>query len=259
MAQTSISTTAPAMPTASAMPTQQVALSQGDQLALLTKQTSSAPTAAKSTLPPEVKITYQITFYCLIAAFAITFASSFFVGSTSMRTVLWLEALVCAVSAIIYSQFVFVVDVQNASAVTNLRYIDWIITTPLIIVALVMFLVMHSNKDMNYSKMVCLVLLGVCMLAFRYMGELNMMKRLTADLFGYVPFLGIFWILYSSFMGCTENKANVLLLTVYFLLWAAYGIIYMLDKNIVNTSYNVLDCVTKAFVAIGLSGYFLNY
>ena len=48
---------------------------------------------------------------------------------------------------------------------------------------------------------------------------------------------------------------NQSLFLAFFILWAFYGIFYLMKENVKNTGYNILDLFSKCFVGI----YFWSY
>jgi hypothetical protein len=51
-------------------------------------------------------------------------------------------------------------------------------------------------------------------------------------------------------------KANYILYGFFFIVWALYGVVYMLNEEYKNISMNVLDCIAKCLVGLGLWAYF---
>jgi hypothetical protein len=109
---------------------------------------------------------------------------------------------------------------------------------------------MYSGIKINPVIILVIVLLDWIMLLFGYLGEKNILSKMKADICGFIPFIIIFIILYMIFIKNNNIVINNILFTAYFILWSMYGILYMFDKSVMNTYFNVLDCVAKVFVSI---------
>jgi bacteriorhodopsin len=211
------------------------------------------------------QLSFRTTYYFMILAFIVSFISSFLVKSKSARNILWIECIITGYAAYIYSQYNEAIDKYNLThkkalgwdKVNNLRYMDWFITTPLMLATLILFLSLNTNQPINIGCLICLIMLDWIMLLFGYLGEQKRINKLLADILGFIPFSAIFWILYKNYIKGRTNKSNKLLFIAYFILWFSYGVLYMFDEKVMNTVFNILDCVAKAFVAIGISSTFL--
>jgi hypothetical protein len=118
---------------------------------------------------------------------------------------------------------------------------------------------MNTNIPITYSQILILVLLDWIMLLFGYLGEKHMIDRKTADFCGFVPFFVIFAMLYLQFIKGNNIMVNNIIFIAYFIIWSMYGVLYMFDEKTMNKTFNILDCIAKAFVAIGISINFLLY
>ena len=69
-------------------------------------------------------------------------------------------------------------------------------------------------------------------------------------------FGSMFYLIYSWFVAPKYVFANVALFSIYAILWGLYGVVYLLPETYKNITMNVLDCVAKCFVGIGLWLYY---
>uniref|UniRef100_A0A6C0AS20 Bacteriorhodopsin-like protein n=1 Tax=viral metagenome TaxID=1070528 RepID=A0A6C0AS20_9ZZZZ len=212
------------------------------------------------------QLSFTITYYLLFFASCFSFFISIFVKTIAMRNILWLESTITGIAAFIYSLYYREIDLGTGEqdkilagwpGVNRLRYIDWSITTPLMLISLSLVLSMYSGIKVPILKTVAIVVLNLLMLLFGYLGETNMMDRLTADILGFIPFMTIFGMLYMTYIKPKNIGINHFLFWFYFIVWFLYGIVYMFGEQMMNTSFNVLDAIAKSFVAIGLSIYFM--
>lgn len=212
-----------------------------------------------------IKISFRTTFYFLIFACVLSIFTFFYVKPTNMKTILIIETVITAFAAYIYSFYINLIYKYKLSYenlygwfnVDRLRYIDWSITTPLMLVSLVLVLSSNNNTSVSPATIFILVILDWLMLLFGFLGETKQLSRITADILGFVPFAGIFWLLYRNFIQGKYYFMNYVLFGIYFVIWSMYGLLYMADQKTMNATFNILDCIAKAFVSIGISTHFL--
>jgi bacteriorhodopsin len=205
---------------------------------------------------------FQITFYCLVFAVAVTFLVGLSVGIPAERNILYMESFIAAVAAIIY--YLFLQQNQTTesaskphidwSAIAKLRYLDWAITTPIMLVVLCLVLSLRTKIPLTTGTAVSLVGLDWLMLVFGYLGEVGVLSKIAATILGFLPFLVVFYIIYTTFLTSRYVRGPCYaLFGLYFVIWAAYGVVYLLDEVTKNMIFNGLDAVAKAFVGVALS------
>ena len=101
-----------------------------------------------------------------------------------------------------------------------------------------------------------IVALNYLMLYTGYLGEVGQMGRLASMIVGFIPFVILFSIVFTVFVLPKYVYANYVLFSVFVTIWALYGVVYMLSEEYKNIAMNVLDCIAKCFVGIGLWMYY---
>jgi Bacteriorhodopsin-like protein len=158
------------------------------------------------------------------------------------NTVLSLELAITFLATISYTLYVLTIKgrtVFHRDDIPKLRYAEWAITTPLMLIALCMIL--KGKKPLSPSFLVKIIGLDWLMLLMGYLGEMGYLRKTNACLLGFVPFLLIFYMIYAAF------SFNVLYVA-YVLIWGLYGVTFLMEQRVVAT--NVLDSIAKAGVAI---------
>ena len=149
--------------------------------------------------------------------------------------------------------------------VTPKRYMDWVITTPTMLITLMLYLIYINNKIENKTNeldfftlckenqhiFIPVVLLNWLMLLFGYLGEMRMIPVLTGIFLGFIPFLIYYYIIYVNYV--TKDTNGYLLFWYFFFFWSLYGIVAWLPYYIKNACYNILDLFSKNFFGIFLS------
>ena len=143
--------------------------------------------------------------------------------------------------------------------INTTRYVDWMITTPIMLLVLVLALQYNSNKKgIVFSDYLLILLFNYGMLGTGYLGELNILNKLIANIIGFVYFGLLYGFIYYKYLLNTKNGNNYnnkVLYLSFFILWALYGVFYLMKESIKNTGYNILDLFSKCFVGI----YFWSY
>ena len=149
--------------------------------------------------------------------------------------------------------------------VTPKRYIDWAITTPSMLITLMIYLIYLNKKKENkineldfftllkdnLNIFIPVVILNWAMLLFGYLGEMKIIPVLLGIFLGFIPFLIYYYIIYVNYV--TENTNGYLLFWYFFFFWSLYGVVAGLPYYIKNSLYNILDLFAKNFFGIFLS------
>ena len=151
--------------------------------------------------------------------------------------------------------------------VTPKRYIDWAITTPSMLISLMVYLIYLNNsvenntntnelelfaifKD-NSTIFISILLLNWLMLLFGYLGEMKIIPVLLGVFLGFIPFLLYYYMIYVNYVN--EKTPGYLLFWYFFLFWSMYGFVAVLPYYVKNSFYNILDLFAKNFFGIFLS------
>jgi hypothetical protein len=82
------------------------------------------------------------------------------------------------------------------------------------------------------------------------------MNRITATLLGFVAFFAMFYLIFINYIAPKYVKSNSILYGFFVIVWGLYGVVYMLNEEYKNIAMNILDCIAKCFVGLGLWAYF---
>jgi hypothetical protein len=149
--------------------------------------------------------------------------------------------------------------------VTPKRYIDWFITTPTMLITLIVYLIYLTKKEENKTNeldfftilkensniIIPVVLLNWLMLLFGYLGEMKVIPVLLGVFLGFLPFLFYYYLIYVNYV--TQNSSGYLLFWYFFFFWSLYGFVAVLPYYVKNSLYNILDLFAKNFFGIFLS------
>ena len=210
-----------------------------------------------------VKFSFVITYILLLTTGTITFIEAMRTQNPGVRHVMNLETCISIVAGYFYSVFVEKIDDFSKNDkpidwkdITITRYIDWAITTPLMLIVLSIVLGQNSNTSIKLPIIASVILLNYMMLFIGYLGESGKLLQQTAMILGFIPFIMMFGIIYNTFIKPKYIAANFTLFSVFVSIWALYGIAYMFNEEYKNILMNILDCIAKCFVGLGLWAYY---
>jgi hypothetical protein len=192
---------------------------------------------------------------------------AFFVKVPTMysliKQLLIIELVVQFVEGVFY--FWLAYNFTKILNITPKRYIDWAITTPTMLITLMIYFI-YLNKRVenkinelnlftllkeNLNVFIPVVLLNWLMLLFGYLGEMRIIPVLLGVFLGFIPFLIYYYIIYVNYV--TQNASENLLFWYFFFFWSLYGFVAILPYYVKNSFYNILDLFAKNFFGIFLS------
>jgi hypothetical protein len=181
-----------------------------------------------------------------------------------IKQLLILEVVVQFIEGLFYTWLVY--NFNEVSNVTPKRYIDWSITTPTMLVTLIIYLIYLKTKEeqkdtsklelfnlmyVNSKHIINVLYLNWLMLIFGYLGEMKIISTLSGVILGFIPFLIYYYIIYVNY--AIQTKDGWKLFLYFFFFWALYGFVAFLPYYIKNTFYNILDLFAKNFFGLFLS------
>jgi bacteriorhodopsin len=198
-----------------------------------------------------VEYSFYLTYAFLVTTGTITFIESIRTKNESIRHILNLETCISIVAAFFYGKFVTEFDKPTIDykSINLNRYVDWAITTPIMLLVLILAFKYNSTKttQVKFTDYLIILALNYGMLGSGYMGDLGKIDRLTATILGFLCFGGLYYFLYNYLR---QNKTNQLLYGIFFVLWSLYGVFYQMEQKSRNIGYNLLDLFSKCFVGI---------
>ena len=190
----------------------------------------------------------------------ITFIEAIRTKDMKIRNILNLETCISVVAAFFYGKFVHSLETEkeiNYAKINDTRYTDWAITTPIMLLVLVLAL-LYNNKSgaMKFSSYLLILLLNYGMLGMGYIGELGLLSKTNSNIAGFGFFAAMYGFIYYKYLHKKYNFDNSILFWAFVILWAFYGVVYMMDEVTKNVAYNVLDLLSKCFVGIFFWAYY---
>ena len=154
--------------------------------------------------------------------------------------------------------------------VTFVRYFDWFITTPTMLISIIFFMIYKHDDETNkndtvvdisnifdtYGNLIGYILLfNALMLIFGFLGEIKILNKYLSFFIGFIFFFLSYYLIYDNFVQ--NNYTNLVIFYVNFIIWSLYGVAYLFSYKLKNISYNLLDIFSKNMNGLLLSFYIL--
>ena len=143
-----------------------------------------------------------------------------------IRQLLILESSVQIIEGSFYVWLVY--NFNNVTDVTPKRYIDWAITTPTMLIELIIYIIYLYNREKNTtisleffdvisknaSIITYILVLNWLMLLFGYLGEKKIISTVTGVVLGFIPFILYYFLIFINFV---RNKTGFYLFLYFFI------------------------------------------
>ena len=177
-----------------------------------------------------------------------------------LTDILGLETVVQFIEAAFYIWIAYAA--KNESKMTSRRYIDWVITTPTMLLSTIMFLKYQEKKEEesdekvetksflmeNKDLILKMFAYNFGMLVLGYIGEINLLPKWVTTPIGFYFFYESFSLIYKNY--AIKSELGKRLFNFLLGVWSMYGVAAMLPVNMKNISYNLLDIVAKNFYGL---------
>jgi bacteriorhodopsin len=210
-----------------------------------------------------VKYSFTVTYILLLTTGTITFIEAIRTKIPHVRHILNLETCISIVAGYFYGVFITQLERHESEGktidwkdITQTRYVDWAITTPMMLLALCLVLASHVQVEIHLLSFLLIVFLNYCMLLMGFLGEINVFDRITSDVLGFAAFFTMFALIFYWYVYPKYSRPNYILFMVYLLIWTMYGIVYMFNESLKNIFTNFLDLTAKCLVGLGLWVYY---
>ena len=173
-----------------------------------------------------------------------------------LNTLLKLETLVQIVEASFYILVTKYLKRLDLNSISKLRYADWVLTTPMMLLSTVVYMIYNTNKPASLMEIIkdnkkSLIRITVCnlgMMMCGLLGEYGIIDKFTATILGFAFFGCVFNTIYKEYTK--QNKKNLVLFWFTCTVWALYGVVYLFKSLNKNIAYNILDVIAKNFYGL---------
>lgn len=181
-----------------------------------------------------------------------------------IKELFFLELFVQIIEGLFYIWLAY--NFNKLSNMTPNRYMDWVVTTPTMLITLISYLIFLEAKvtkqtstlrltsilKTNYKTLVPILNLNWMMLLFGYLGEIKVIPVVYSVLLGFIPFLIYYYMIYKNFVAKNTSTSGLTIFMYFFFFWSLYGVAAFMPYYIKNIIYNILDLFAKNFFGIFL-------
>ena len=206
-----------------------------------------------------IPFSFYITYVLLLTTGTITFIEALRNKNIMVQHIMNLETCISVVAGYFYSVFQEKLKKMKEidwKEITRLRYVDWAITTPIMLLVLSLVLSFNTNTKIKLHWFVLTVVFNYLMLYVGYLGETGM-EKMTASILGFLFFFLTYGLVFMNYLT-KYNRDNWIIFSMYVLVWSIYGVAYHFEEERKNIIYNYLDLIAKCFVGIGLWIYYVK-
>ena len=222
-----------------------------------------------------VKSSFYFTYIFLITTGTICFIEALRNPNPQIRHIMNLETCISVVAGYFYGLFVDKLNKAEKEAkeakenndseenndskeselplekINDMRYTDWSISTPLMLLVLCMVLGMENKITVTFMPFVLILLFNFLMLGSGYFGELGKLSTTMANAIGFLFFFLMYGTVWKVYMTSSRvTKQSQIIFWLFVILWALYGVFYQMPQLTKIFGYNILDLLSKAFVGI---------
>ena len=209
-----------------------------------------------------VQYSFMVSYILLLTTGTICFIEAMRTKVPMIRHIFNLETCVSVVAAYFYYLFIEKIKEYEAAKkpinweeMTEIRYLDWAITTPLMLIVLCAALGYNIKKTVHITTIGIIVILNYIMLYFGYLGETTMDKATGAGI-SFVAFFAMYFVIFNHYIKPKYNLPNNIFYGLYLVVWTFYGAVYFLEEETKNLLFNALDVFSKTLIGIGLWFYY---
>ncbi len=205
-----------------------------------------------------VKFTFYITYAFLVTTATITFIEAIRTKDAKIRNILNLETCISVVAAFFYGLFIDKINKPSFSysEINVNRYVDWSITTPIMLLVLILAFAYNLKTKIIFSDFLIILFFNYFMLGFGFLGENGFINKQLGNILGFVGFGLLYYFIFVKYIKPKKIFDNLILFYAFLILWACYGLSYQFDAMPRNVGYNILDLLSKCFVGIFFWAYF---
>jgi bacteriorhodopsin len=183
-----------------------------------------------------------------------------------IKDLLKVEVFVQIIEFIFYI-WLFVYFSQVSRNITPYRYLDWSITTPLMLITLSAFLNHNGGNESSRlsdflsdhigsnhtGSIVRIVILNATMLLFGFIGEIGYLSPYVSTALGFIPFTLMFKHIKDTFLPSSDDKFKNAVFYWFVFFWSLYGVFALMSYKTKNIGYNILDIFSKNFFGLFLA------
>jgi bacteriorhodopsin len=201
---------------------------------------------------------FMLTYLVLYGTALITLIEALRTEDARVRHILNVETSVSLIAGFVYG--IFIERLKSGALtledVTQLRYIDWSITTPLLLLVLLLFFNFTNTEGLRFSLYALIVVVNWTMLAIGYLAETGSISHTTGVVSGFLSYAVLLSLVWYTLLHESEYAHLKMVFVAFAIIWGLYGVAFLLDTKSKNIAYNFLDMISKVFFGLFMWVYY---
>ena len=220
---------------------------------------------------------FYLTYVFLLTTTAITFIEALRTPIPAVRHIMNIETSISIIACYFYGLFIQEINIYQDSQrdkssisndksqenndnstkaipiekINNMRYSDWVITTPFMLLALSMVLGYENKIQVKFYPFLLTLAFNFAMLGFGYSGEVGLLNKNLASFIGFIFFFLTYGAIWKFFMtGSKITSQSKFIFYIFLGIWSLYGVFYHTNEYTKMFGFNILDLIAKALVGI---------
>jgi sensory rhodopsin len=205
-------------------------------------------------LSDTTKNTFYTSYLVLFGYTIITLIEAIRTPSVLIRHIMNIETAISLVAGLVYGYLNEEIKKPGVDLkqITRIRYVDWSITTPLILLVILLFY--NGENAIDYKTYLGIIGLNAGMLYSGYLGETGKINKMMGGVVGFLFFGAMLALFYSC---CLPTKSSPIVFWIFAFIWTLYGVAYYIEEEETkNFCYNILDVSAKALFGVVLWSYY---
>ncbi len=195
---------------------------------------------------------FMLTYLVLYGTALITLIEALRTNDARVRHILNVETSVSLIAGFVYG--IFIERLKSGTLeledVTKLRYIDWALTTPLLLLVLLLFFNFNNPQGLQFSIFALIVIVNWIMLAIGYFAEIKRITHTNGIIYGFAAYVILLLLIWYQLLHESEYVHLKMVFIAFAIIWGLYGVAFLLETKPKNIAYNVLDMISKVFFGL---------
>lgn len=201
---------------------------------------------------------FMLTYLVLYGTALITLIEALRTNNARIRHILNVETSISMIAGFVYG--IFIERLKSGALkledVTKLRYIDWSLTTPLLLLVLLLFFNFNNSDGLRFGMYALIVFVNWIMLAIGYLAETKRISYTSGTIYGFAAYLVLLLLIWYHLLHESEYVHLKMVFVAFAVIWGLYGVAFLLETKSKNIAYNALDMISKVFFGLFMWVYY---
>lgn len=201
---------------------------------------------------------FMLTYLVLYGTALITLIEALRTDEARIRHILNVETSISLIAGFVYG--IFIERLKSGALkledVTKLRYIDWSLTTPMLLLVLLLFFNFNNPQGLRFSLYALIVVVNWIMLAVGYFAETKRITYTNGVIYGFAAYAVLLLLIWYQLLHESEYMHLKMVFVAFAIIWGLYGVAFLLETKPKNIAYNLLDMISKVFFGLFMWVYY---